>query len=369
MGRAGETSSLPVICAGNFVVGGAGKTPFAIELARRLSLASERPIFLTRGYGGCLEGPVLVTPKHGAAEVGDEALLLARHAPTVVSRARGAGAKLAEAAGGTVIIMDDGLQNPSLTKDLSFAVVDAAAGVGNGLCLPAGPLRVPLEIQWRFVQALIVIGGGPILPERRRNEGGTSTFLPGLKISATWEAGQGDMPALQRFDASKKGARGPIESGSAIGESARGLIAEANRRGLPILSASLLPEPSSADALRGQKVLAFAGIGRPEKFFATLRAIGAVLVAERGFPDHHRFRGRELERLAGEARRSGAILVTTEKDMVRVSEPDSRGTELASILSGVTLRVLRVSLSVADGERLDSLLRHALRQKRAAKPA
>jgi tetraacyldisaccharide 4'-kinase len=367
MGRAGETSSVPVICAGNFVVGGAGKTPFAIELARRLSLASERPIFLTRGYGGCLKGPALVTSGHGAAEVGDEALLLARHAPTVISRSRGAGAKLAEAAGGTVIIMDDGLQNPSLAKDLSFAVMDATAGIGNGLCLPAGPLRVPLEIQWRFVQALIVIGGGPVPPDRHRGEGGgTSTFLPGLKTSDAMESGQGDTPALQRFDRSARDAR---ESETAIGESARGVIAEAKRRGLPILSASLLPEPSSADPLRGRKVLAFAGIGRPEKFFATLRSIGAELVAERGFPDHHQFRRRELETLVGDARRSGAILVTTEKDIVRVSEPDGRGAELASILSGVPLRALRVSLSVADGEGLDSLLRHALRQKRAAKPA
>jgi tetraacyldisaccharide 4'-kinase len=180
------------------------------------------------------------------------------------------------------------------------------------------------------------------------------------------EAGQGDTPALQRFDRSARDAR---ESETPIGESARGVIAEAKRRGLPILSVSLLPEPSSADALRGRKVLAFAGIGRPEKFFATLRAIGAELVAERGFPDHHRFRRSELESLAGDARRSGAMLVTTEKDIVRVSEPDGRGAELASILSGVPLRVLRVGLSVADGEGLDSLLRHALEHKRAAKPA
>src|SRR4051812_1975988 len=144
LAQPGERVAIPVICAGNFVVGGAGKTPFAIELARRLVARGERPAFLTRGYGGSLAGPVAVTPAHAAAEVGDEALLLAAHAPTVVARSRIGGARHAERDGASVIVMDDGLQNPSLAKDLSFALVDAEAGIGNGLVLPAGPLRAPL---------------------------------------------------------------------------------------------------------------------------------------------------------------------------------------------------------------------------------
>ncbi|MFI4995620.1 MAG: tetraacyldisaccharide 4'-kinase, partial [Hyphomicrobiales bacterium] len=168
MARRGVCSALPVLCVGNFVAGGAGKTPFAIEISRRLASLGEKPAFLTRGYGGSLKGPLLVGAEHMAGEVGDEALLLARHAPTILARSRVAGAKLAEAQGASVIVMDDGLQNPSLAKDCTFALVDAETGVGNSLCLPAGPLRAPLDRQWPLVQGLVVMGPAEARPGEAR---------------------------------------------------------------------------------------------------------------------------------------------------------------------------------------------------------
>jgi tetraacyldisaccharide 4'-kinase len=161
MARPGVRAAVPVICVGNVTVGGAGKTPTALALAAMLAEMGRRPFVLMRGYGGRLPGPVRVEPeRHGPADVGDEALLLARAAPTIVSRDRPTGAALAVAQGADVILMDDGLQNPSLAKDLTLAVFDGAVGVGNGLCLPAGPLRAPLAAQWPRIDAAIVIGNG-----------------------------------------------------------------------------------------------------------------------------------------------------------------------------------------------------------------
>src|ERR1700745_281167 len=155
----GRQAGLPVICLGNLTVGGAGKTPAALAVAQLLQAAHERPFFLSRGYGGQLAGPARVNPAlHRAADVGDEPILLARLAPTVVARDRVAGAAFARSAGASVIVMDDGFQNPSLAKDLSLVLVDGRRGIGNGRVVPAGPLRAPLELQLARAQALIVVG-------------------------------------------------------------------------------------------------------------------------------------------------------------------------------------------------------------------
>jgi tetraacyldisaccharide 4'-kinase len=319
MARRGRASPLPVICVGNFVAGGAGKTPFAIEVAQRLAGMGERPAFLTRGHGGQLAGPILVDPaKHSAAELGDEPLLLARYAEAIVARRRDLGAKLAEAIGASVIVMDDGLQNAALEKDLTFATVDGETGVGNGLCLPAGPLRAPLSTQWRHVQALVVMGE-------------------------------------------------PSTAGELLKQ-------DAARRGLPMIAASLVPDISAAEGLRGRSVIGFAAIGRPEKFFATLRSIGADLAAGHGFPDHHRFAARELEELIAQARAKGAILVTTEKDMMRIKHL-VRTNDMGRSDAGpgwppadVELRELPVHARIADGPALEKLIAEALMTRRIGIP-
>ena len=300
MGREGERAALPVICVGNFTVGGAGKTPTALRLAALLAEMGERPAFLTRGYGGSLPGPLRVEPKrHRAAEVGDEPLLLARAAPTIVGRDRPAGARLAAETGAGVLIMDDGLQNPSLAKDLSFAVVDAATGVGNGLPLPAGPLRAPLEAQWPRIDAVVLVGDG------------------------------------------------------AAGEA---LAREAGRRGKPVLRARLTPGPEAA-ALTGRRVLAFAGIGRPEKFFETLEAFGATVGRRHAFPDHHPYTSAEVNGLVAEAAAEGLTLVTTAKDRVRLEGLD--GARHAAIVT-VTVRLVFANESAVRG-----LLQAALERARA----
>jgi tetraacyldisaccharide 4'-kinase len=281
MGRMGERAGAPVVCVGNFTAGGAGKTPTALAVAKLLIEAGERPVFLTRGYGGCLAGPVRVDPeRHGAQDVGDEPLLLARTAPTIVARERPAGARLAVESGAGVIVMDDGLQNPSLAKDLTLAVVDGQAGVGNGLCLPAGPLRAPLRAQWPRVDAVVVIGAG----------------------------------------------------GEAVAREAAG-------RGKPVIRARLEPDPETATRLRGRRVLAFAGIGRPEKFFATLEVCGAQVIVRRPFPDHYPFSASDLAALVAAAEADSLEIVTTEKDFVRI--------ETAPALRGFAARVTPVPVRLA----------------------
>lgn len=262
----GQRAGVPVICVGNFVMGGAGKTPTAVALAKLLRAQGETPVFLTRGYGGALSSkqPVVVRPEdHTARDVGDEALLLARIAPTIVCADRPEGARTAIAHGASVVIMDDGLQNPSLQKDVSLAVIDGGAGVGNGWTFPAGPLRAPLRRQIPLVSIAIIIGGGE----------------PGDRIAA-----QLHKAALRNF------------------------------------RARLAPAQEVANILRNRKVLAFAGIGRPEKFFATLEEAGAQIVARRSFDDHQPFADEALRALAQEARQAEALLVTTEKDYVRLPQ-------------------------------------------------
>ena len=242
---------VPVVCVGNLVAGGAGKTPTVLALAELLR--DRTPHALIRGYGGRIAGPLRVDPaRHGADDVGDEALLLASRLPTWISRNRAAGAMAAAEAGCGLVLMDDGFQNPGLVKDISLLVVDAAQGFGNGRCLPAGPLREPPARGLARADAVVLVGDGdPALPY----------------------AG-------------------------------------------PIFRAQVAPQ-GAAENWRGRPLVAFAGIGRPEKFFTTLRALGADLRGTQAFADHHRYTQAELQALARQAGQS-ATLVTTEKDYVRL---------------------------------------------------
>jgi tetraacyldisaccharide 4'-kinase len=278
MARPGMRAAVPVVCVGNFVAGGAGKTPAAMALARLLIDEGRRVAFLSRGYGGVKRvEPVQVDPNvHDARAVGDEPLLLARIAPCWVGADRVKGAAMAVEAGAQVLLLDDGLQNPALAKDLVFAVVDGEQGFGNGLCIPAGPLRAPVEAQAAYVQALIMIGG----------------------------------------------------------EEAAALAISAAAPGKPILRANLEPDAFAAATLIGRQAVAFAGIARPEKFYATLRRIGAQVVATRDFADHHVFTVREIEALIEEAGQRGALLATTEKDRVRLTRRQAQ----AVLTLPVTLR-------------------------------
>lgn len=297
----GEQADLPVVCIGNFTAGGAGKTPTALAVARLLQEAGEKPVFLSRGYGGRLSGPVRVEPHHTAGDVGDEPLLLARAAVAVVSRDRPAGARLAHEIGATVIIMDDGLQNPSLAKDCVLAVLDGATGIGNGLPLPAGPLRAPLAAQWPAVDALVVIGHGA--------------------------------------------------AGDRMAREAEGL-------GKRVFQASLVPDTSMAARLRGRRILAFAGIGRPEKFFETLRACGAIVEDTRAFPDHHAYSDDDIAALREKAKRQGLTPVTTEKDFARI-------VSLKGPKSWPDLAALPVALRFSEEEALCDLLLHQIAERRS----
>jgi len=279
LARPGVAPGVPVLCIGNLTVGGAGKTPTALAAARILATAGERPAFLSRGYGGRLAGPVQVDPRrHSANDVGDEPLLLARAAPTIVARDRVAGAQAAIAAGGTVIVMDDGFQNPSLCKDAALLVIDGRRGVGNGSVIPAGPLRAPLAPQLARADAILVIG---------EPSGATA------------------------------------------------VLAAARRRSMRIFQGRLTPDPAAVAALRGRKVLAFAGIADPDKFFATLAVAGIEAPIRRAFPDHHGYTLAETAGLVADAARHGLLPVTTEKDFVRLSGALAAQAQVLPVTVGV----------------------------------
>jgi tetraacyldisaccharide 4'-kinase len=256
-------SPVPVVCIGNLVAGGAGKTPVALAMTSHFAARGIEVHVVTRGYGGRLGGPVRVDLAcHDAAAVGDEAMLLAARGPCWVARDRSAGVRAAIAAEAGMVLLDDGFQNPTIAKTLSFVVVDVAYGFGNGRVMPAGPLRESLARGLARADALVLLG---------------------------------DEAEASCVDWNEIG------------------------RGLPVLPAVLAPV--NGDRLAGSRLLAFAGIGRPEKFFATLRKLGAVLVGTRAFPDHHPYRTAEFERLLRDAERARARLVTTAKDIVRVPPP------------------------------------------------
>ena len=260
-------SKARVLCVGNLTAGGSGKTPIAMALAQLLKARGRRVVFLSRGYGGRLRGPIAVDPAaHSADDVGDEPLLLAAHAPTVVSRDRARGAALADRLGADVIVMDDGFQNFQLAKDVSLVVIDAETAFGNGHLIPAGPLREPVEQGLARADGVVIIGNSVV--------------------------------ALPAF-------RGPI-----IRAGLRALVSE---------------------QISGRSVVAMAGIGRPEKFFATLQSIGARIERKAAFGDHHRYTVHELQTLKRFAANSGALLVTTEKDFVRLDADSRKGIVPVSI--------------------------------------
>ncbi len=299
MARGGARAAVPVLCVGNFTLGGTGKTPTVMAIAHMLAAAGETPFCLSRGYGGNVAGPKLVDVHHDpAVRVGDEALLLARAAPTIVARDRVAGARLAKAEGASVIVMDDGLQNPSLRKDFTLAVADGTRGIGNARVFPAGPLRAPLQAQLARADALLVVGDA---------------------------------------------------------ESARDVMASAEAHGLPVLHGRLVPERGAVEALKGRKVLAFAGIGNPEKFFKGARETGIAVTQCRAFPDHHRFTAEEAARLEMDADSEGLSLLTTEKDRARMTGDPA----LHALATQV--HVLPVTLELDEPEKLRKLVMERVR--------
>lgn len=276
-------TGMPVICVGNLTAGGSGKTPVAIAVAQALRARGRKVFFLTRGYGGREQGPVQVARAHGAAAMGDEALLLVRAAPTIVARDRAAGAKLAAQKDADALVMDDGHQNFALRKSLALVVVDAETGFGNGLMIPAGPLREPVRQGLSRADAVVLVGNGA--------------------------------PDLQGFSG-------------------------------PVLRARL---EADTVAVSAKRVFAFAGIGRPEKFIASLEKGGAEVSGSCFFADHHPYTDDEILQLKAIA--GDAMLVTTEKDFVRLSVTQREG-----------IRAIKAAVTFDGPAGLDRLLDRALAQ-------
>jgi tetraacyldisaccharide 4'-kinase len=307
---------LPVVCVGNLTAGGTGKTPLVLHLCERLRVSGLRPAVLTRGYGGSRAGPRWVAEGDRADAVGDEALLLARAAPTLVSRDRAAGARVieraierAQEAGGVpadLIVMDDGLQNSQLAKNLTLAVVDGARGLGNGRVMPAGPLRAPLGFQLGLVDAIVV------------NEP-----TPG--------------------------------AGDAVAERLQGLFDG------PVLRCATVPA-GDATWLEGRRVIAWAGIGAPQRFFDMLRSLGAKVVETVAFADHQPLNDADARRLLALAERHSATLASTEKDMARLEGATGALDELAT-----ATRMLPIVLRFPEGddERLAALIDVAIKNRHA----
>jgi tetraacyldisaccharide 4'-kinase len=305
MRSGGFDAGIPVICVGNYHTGGAGKTPTVLALTKLLRELGETPIVLSRGYGGKWQGPLKVDPEsHMAANVGDEPLMLSLTVPVVIARDRIGGVALARSQGASVILMDDGFQNPAISKDASVIVIDGDRGLGNACVFPAGPLRAPLPPQLARTDALIVIGDG-----------------------------------------------------TAAGSVAAAIAATAK----PVLSARLTPDAASLARFAGKRVLAFAGIGDPGRFFRTLRGAGVDVVRERIFADHHPFSREEIEALLAEAAGDRLTLVTTEKDIARL-----RGAEAMAASAG-DIAAFAVTLVFDDAAKLRKFVADRLFKAREKK--
>jgi tetraacyldisaccharide 4'-kinase len=301
----GFDAGIPVICVGNYHTGGAGKTPTVLALTQLLRELGETPVVLSRGYGGKWRGPVKVdSVRHIAANVGDEPLMLAQTVAVVIARDRVGGIALARSQGASVILMDDGFQNPAISKDASIIVIDGDRGLGNGRVFPAGPLRAPLPPQLVRTDALIVIGDG-----------------------------------------------------TAADAVAAAVVAQTK----PVLPAHLKPVAASLALLAGKRVLAFAGIGDPGRFFRTLRRAGVDVVTERAFADHHPFSAQEIDGLIAEASRDGLTLVTTEKDLARLRGGEGTAAAARDIVA------FQVTLEFDDAVKLRSFVSDRLFKARERK--
>ncbi len=278
MARAKRASvPVPVICVGNFTVGGAGKTPTAIAIARAAKQKGLKPGFLSRGYGGTIDVTTIVDPEHHRAEaVGDEALLLCRETMTVISRTRVDGARKLVEEGIDLIIMDDGFQSARLTLDFALVVIDTFRGIGNGHLVPSGPVRAPIPEQMRQLSAILKVGNGTAADK---------------------------------------------------------LVRQAARAGKQIHVASL--KPREAREIAGKQVFAFAGIADPSKFYRTVKEVGGLVAETRDFPDHHYFTEDEIADLLDDAAKQDLKLVTTAKDAVRLAGHHGRVEELAKKVSVV----------------------------------
>ncbi len=276
-----QKANLSVICIGNISVGGGGKTPCCIEVAKILLQENKKVFFLSRGYKSKLKN-LIIEDIHSSVEVGDEPLLLKKIAPVVIAPDRVLGAKIASSNKAEVMILDDGFQNPYLYKDFSFLVIDGEAGLGNGLIFPAGPLRESLENGVKRAGAIIIIG--------------QDKFNLALKIQSM--------------------------------------------KDIPILSAKIIPNPAQISELLNKKVIAFAGIARPEKFYKTLRQAGVEVAYSFDFPDHHYFSDKELNNIITQAEKINASIVTTEKDFVRIPKKYQKSIKILEI----TLELDKVAL-------------------------